>query len=332
MDIRIHYQTFLNIMSVNSECPICFRNIRSTSKFCKYCGGPLKKCPECQNLNKAEDLFCAECGYDIKDVEVPVSTPSQVAGKTGVFQPIIQRTAGQEDEDSQPKLILWPPLPAQQLSRPAHSRTLLPAQRATYFTEVEPTYEPEKLEYKYKKIKFIGFLEGSLPSSNALAATLEAFGIALILIAFGVGVVAIGLTTFKSETFAVILGIIGSIFVFSAPMFGLYFISSRWLYRAFEIKRPVRLSTVIMNYSLGVLVFALLGLMLAPVFLLGGAIGWTLSIIGGIVTVMGLIVVPLKAYLADLVYVKAAVNQKNKETDNDSEEESDEEESDKEKD
>jgi len=71
--------------------------------------------------------------------------------------------------------------------------------------------------------------------------------------------------------------------------------------------------------------------MLAPVFLLGGAIGWTLSVIGGVVTVMGLIVVPLKAYLADLVFVKAAVNLKNKEKDNDSEEESDEEESDEEK-
>ena len=321
----------MNRMSVNSECPICFRKIRSTSKFCKYCGGSLKKCPECQNLNKAEDLFCAECGYDIKDVEVQVSTPSQVAGKTGVFQPIIQRGAEQEDDDSQPKLILWPPLQAQQPSTAAHPRPFPPAQRAIQFTEVEPTYEPEKLEYKYKKVKFIGFLEGSIPSSSALAATLEAFGIALILIAFGVGVVAIGLTAFKSEIFAVIMGIIGSIFVFSAPMFGLYFISSRWLYRAFEIKRPVRLSTVIINYSLGVLVFALLGLMLAPVFLLGGAIGWTLSVIGGVVTVMGLIVVPLKAYLADLVFVKAAVNLKNKEKDNDSEEKAEEEKAEEEK-
>ena len=161
-------------------------------------------CPECQNLNKAEDLFCAECGYDIKDVEAPVSTPSQVAGKTGVFQPRIERRAGQDDEDSQPKLILWPPLPAQQPSGAAYPRPFPPAQRAIQFTEVEPTYEPEKLEYKYKKVKFLGFLEGSIPSSSALAATLEAFGIALILIAFGIGVVAIGLTTFKSEVVAII--------------------------------------------------------------------------------------------------------------------------------
>ncbi|OLS32012.1 MAG: hypothetical protein HeimAB125_13360, partial [Candidatus Heimdallarchaeota archaeon AB_125] len=198
-----------------------------------------------------------------------------------------------------------------------------PAQKSVRFTEVESTFEPEMLEYKYKKVKFLGFLEGSLPSSNALAATLEAFGIALILIALGIGIIAIGLSTFKSETFAIILGIIGSVFVFSAPTFGLYFISSRWLYRAFEIKRPAKLSTILINYSIGILVFAILGLMLAPVFLLGGAIGWTLSVIGGIAVVMGLIVVPLKAYLADLVYVKAAVNQKDKENENNSKKETD---------
>ena len=90
-----------------------------------------------------------------------------------------------------------------------------------------------------------------------------------------------------------------------------------------EIKRPAKLSTILINYSIGILVFAILGLMLAPVFLLGGAIGWTLSVIGGIAVVMGLIVVPLKAYLADLVYVKAAVNQKDKENENNSKKETD---------
>jgi hypothetical protein len=279
----------------------------------------LKICPECNTLNKAEDLFCAECGHDIKDIQVPVRTPTQATGKTGVFQPVIQQTNDQDGED-QPKLILWPPLPTQQ--PPAMRIQPKPpsaAQRSVKFTEVESTFEPDMLEYKYKKVKFIGFLEGSLPSTNALAATIEAFGIALILIALGIGIVAIGLTTFKSETFAIILGIIGSVYVFSAPMFGLYFISSRWLYRAFEIKRPVKLSTVLINYSLGVLVFAILGLMFAPVFLLGGAIGWTLSVFGGIAVVMGLIVVPLKAYLADLVYVKAAYSQKEKENNSNNE-------------
>ncbi len=295
-------------MSVNSECPICLRNIRSTSKFCKFCGNSLKKCPECSTLNKADDLFCAECGHDIKDIEVPERTPTQAPGRTGVFQPVIQKTEGQDDD--QPKLILWPPMPAQPPAMQIQPKPPTPAQKSVRFTEVEPSFEPEMLEYKYKKVKFIGFLEGSLPSTNALAATIEAFGIALIFIALGIGIIAIGLSTFKSETFAVLLGIIGSVFVFSAPMFGLYFISSRWLYRAFEIKRPVKLSTVLINYSLGILVFALLALMFAPVFLLGGAIGWTLSVIGGIAVVMGLIVVPLKAYLADLVYVKAAVKQR----------------------
>ena len=299
-------------MSVNKECPNCFRKIRSTSKFCKYCGGALKRCPECQNLNKAEDLFCAECGSDIKDVAVPKVVPAQSPTRTGVFEPIIQRTE-EEGDDNQPKLILWPPLPAQHPAEAGSTRIFPPAQRSVRFTEVEPTYEPEKLEYKYKKVKFLGFLEGSLPSTNAFAATIEAFGIALAIIAFGVGIVAIGLSTYKNEIFAVILGIIGSIFVFSAPMFGLYFISSRWLYRAFEVKRPVRIRTVMLNYSLGILVFALLGLMFSPIFLLGGAIGWTLSVIAGIATVMGLIVVPLKAYLADLVYVKAAIKQREEE-------------------
>ena len=79
--------------------------------------------------------------------------------------------------------------------------------------------------------------------------------------------------------------------------------------------------TIVWNYTLGSLIFALLGLMLAPIFIQGGALGITLSVIGGIVYLMGLIIVPLKAYLADLVYVKAAVNIKNSETENESEEE-----------
>ena len=52
--------------------------------------------------------------------------------------------------------------------------------------------------------------------------------------------------------------------------------------------------------------------MLAPIFIQGlGAVGITLAVVGGIVYLMGLIIVPLKAYLADLVYVKAAINLRN---------------------
>ena len=59
--------------------------------------------------------------------------------------------------------------------------------------------------------------------------------------------------------------------------------------------------------------------MIAPIFIQGGALAITFTVVGGIVYLMGLIIVPLKAYLADLVYVKAALNAKEKESEDENE-------------
>ena len=81
--------------------------------------------------------------------------------------------------------------------------------------------------------------------------------------------------------------------------------------------------TIIWNYALGTLLFSLVGLMLAPVFIQGGALWISLSVLGGIIYLMGLIIIPLKAFLADLVYVKAAMKLRDdgKESEEESEEE-----------
>ncbi len=58
---------------------------------------------------------------------------------------------------------------------------------------------------------------------------------------------------------------------------------------------------------MGTLLFSLVGLMLTPVFIQGGALWISLAVLGGVIYLMGLTIIPLKAFLADLVYVKAAM-------------------------
>ncbi|MCE7743169.1 MAG: hypothetical protein GOP50_12030 [Candidatus Heimdallarchaeota archaeon] len=306
-------------MSGTQDCPICYRKIKPSSKFCKFCGSTLKLCPECSTVNKKDDAYCSECGTDIKAIDVvesynDVTEDSDAkAGKKDMVQDYLDL------EEKEQKLVVWPPVSESRYLSQARPRPRLSPN--TEYLDKEPTYEPKKLNYTYSKVRILGFLGGPLPTSNILSSVVEAFGIALALIAMGVVIFSIGMAFFQYLVFPIIAGAIGGAFLLSAPFFGIYYVSSNWLYRAFEIKRPVKTMTIVWNYTLGSLIFALLGLMLAPIFIQGGALWITLSVIGGIVYLMGLIIVPLKAYLADLVYVKAAVNIKNSETENESEEE-----------
>jgi hypothetical protein len=289
-------------MSDTQDCPVCYRKIKPSSNFCKFCGSTLKICPECETINKEDDTYCGECGTDIRKVDV-------AEGYKGDNRDFNKEVLGRRE----PKLVMWPPVTeASYLSQAKPRARLSPY---SDYLDKEPTYQPKNLNYTYNKVKILGFLGGPLPTSNVLGAVVEVFGIALALIAIGIVIFSIGMAFFEYLVFPIIAGIVGGAFLLSAPFFGIYYVSSNWLYRTFEVKRPVKTMTIVWNYSLGSLVFALLGMMLAPIFIQGGALAITLSVVGGIVYVMGLIIVPLKAYLADLVYVKAAVNNRDKESD-----------------
>ncbi len=296
-------------MSVTRDCPNCFRKIKTSSKFCKFCGTTLKICLECQTINKANDAFCAECGFDIKDVEVAEGfsevTDSVETSSEEDFT--LTEDGVEEDQIKQErKLVMWPPISqSRYLSQARPQPKVKPYMK---YLEEGPSYEPKKLSYTYNRVRLLGFLSGPLPTSNVLSSVVEAFGIALALIAGGIVIFSIGMAFFQYIIFPIIAGIIGGALLLSAPFFGIYYVSSNWLYRAFKIMRPVKLKTIVWNYTLASLIFSLIGLMFAPILLEGGALGITLAVVGGIVYTMGLIVVPLKAYLADLVYVKAAVD------------------------
>ncbi|MHA1200146.1 MAG: double zinc ribbon domain-containing protein [Candidatus Heimdallarchaeaceae archaeon] len=308
-------------MSVTQDCPTCFRKIKTSSKFCKFCGSTLKLCSECNSINKEDDSYCSECGADIKTIDVAESYKDATKDSKDDLaeRAQIQEYLNEGASDKKPQLVMWPPAADSRYHPQASPRSTMGPN--IEYLDKEPTYQPKKLNYTYSKVRVLGFLGGPLPTTNVLSSVVEAFGVALALIAVGIVIFSIGMAFFQYLVFPIIAGVLGGAFLLSAPFFGIYYVSSNWLYRAFEIKRPVKLMTIIWNYTLGSLIFAILGLMLAPIFIQGGALGITFSIIGGIVYLMGLIVVPLKAYLADLVYVKAAVDIKNKESTKESGEE-----------
>jgi hypothetical protein len=287
-------------MSDKTICPNCNREIKSTSKFCKFCGVTLKSCPSCNEFNKVEDAFCGSCGEDISEIVVPIA--DRIEREESAYAAIIEEI----EDEKKPKLVVWPP-------QYAETRPYIQPKPTPKLFEEGTQYEPTKIQYQYSKVRLIGFLGGPLPTSNVLSVTLEAFGLALALIAAGIVIASIGLAFFEYLVFPVITGILGGALLFSAPFFGIYYVSSNWLYKAFQIKRPVKTRTLILNYALGTMLFAIVGMMLAPVFIQGGALAITFSVVGGIVYLMGLIIIPLKAYLADLVYVKAAIKHRDKE-------------------
>jgi hypothetical protein len=257
----------------------------------------LKICPECQELNNHDAGFCAFCGTDITDVKAPES---------------VRTTPGVDGPQNQQKIVMWPPI------QPV--RQIQPKPQFSVLEEGTP-YKPASIRYPYSKVRLLGFLGGPLPTSSVFSATIEALGLALALIAAGVAIVGIGLAFFEIIVLPIIAGILGGALLLSAPFFGIYYVSSNWLYKTFQIKRPVKSIIIIWNYALGTLLFSLVGLMLAPVFIQGGALWITLSVLGGIIYLMGLIIIPLKAFLADLVYVKAAMKLRDEEDSTDIEKE-----------
>jgi predicted amidophosphoribosyltransferase len=99
-------------MSQQIKCPTCHRDIKVSSKFCKYCGETLKRCPNCREFNQSSDRFCANCGEDISKVETPEPLKREPAQRP---EPVIQEIPPSGAGEGQPRLILWPPAAPQTL-------------------------------------------------------------------------------------------------------------------------------------------------------------------------------------------------------------------------
>lgn len=312
-------------MSEPSNCPACLKNIRKESKFCKYCGIPLKICPACKDHNIVEDVFCGSCGENIKDVKIedPINVkripPSQ-------SDPMSQGATPRK----QPQLVIWPPVDQTRMYAP-------PVVQTKQIIPDGPAYEPPVAKYDYNRVRPFGYFSGPLPLSSVVSPALESFGYALALIAIGTVIVSIGLAFIQLIIPPLITGILGGALILSAPFFGIYYVSSSWVYKIFQIKRPVKVSTILVNYGLGTLLFSIIGLACSPLLLLDlFGVSATVATVGSIlfyviaalIYLVGLFIIPLKAFLADLTYVKNALNQKKKE-DGNVEEESNEQEKDK---
>jgi hypothetical protein len=44
------------------QCPACAEEIPDRSRFCSFCGTPLRRCPSCDRLYPNEAEFCGICG------------------------------------------------------------------------------------------------------------------------------------------------------------------------------------------------------------------------------------------------------------------------------
>ena len=59
------------------KCPNCYKEIKDSSKFCRYCGAKIEtqqkkvRCPQCGFLNRAEAVFCDNCGAKLGVGETP---------------------------------------------------------------------------------------------------------------------------------------------------------------------------------------------------------------------------------------------------------------------
>ncbi len=297
-------------MSEPSNCPACLKNIRKESKFCKFCGIPLKICPACKDHNIVEDVFCSSCGENIKDVkaEAPINVKRTPPAQS---DPMSQgATPGK-----QPQLVIWPPVDQTRMYAPpvVQTRQVIPD---------GPAYEPPIAKYDYNRVRPLGYFSGPLPLSSVVSPALESFGYALALIAIGTVIVSIGLAFIQLIIPPLITGILGGALILSAPFFGIYYVSSSWVYKIFQIKRPVKISTILVNYGLGTLLFSIIGLACSPLLLLDllgtsatvATVGSILFyVIAALIYLVGLFIIPLKAFLADLTYVKNALNQKKKE-------------------
>ncbi len=48
------------------DCPECTEIIPDGSRFCAYCGVPLRRCPSCQRVYRADAEFCGSCGTTLQ--------------------------------------------------------------------------------------------------------------------------------------------------------------------------------------------------------------------------------------------------------------------------
>ena len=281
-------------MSESEPCPYCFREIKKGVNFCKYCGFAIKHCPSCNSPNKAESLFCSSCGKDIREITVqsrnlePPISPSHVS------------QTGSE------KIIIWPPpgqfFPTQPKYRPYQT----PEEQLFGTRDNQEQFQP-KIVYPYSKVGILGFLRGPISTSKVFTSVVEAFAYGLALIATGVLIISIGFLLFKTLILPIIGLLWGGTLILSAPFFGMYFVSSKWLYKAFKIKKPVSDMTILWNYLFSIIFFSFISLILIPLLAMNTLFATIFGIIAMILIFAVLIVIPLKAFLIDLAYVKAAV-------------------------
>ncbi len=288
-------------MSDSIACPKCHNEIRKSSKFCKYCGEPIKFCPNCSHPNTVTDKFCANCGSDITEVSAPekrVAVPIKKASEVEDLPPGMKETDGDRlviPDYMEPQKGDYQPNWQQGMFSPLKRQ--------------EDQYYPKEIEHPYETVKLMGFLSGPLPTSNVLVSAISslAYGCALIAAAFSI----LALFGITGLDVLFIIGLIwASILILSAPFFGIYYVTSTWLYNTFNIKKPLTGIKMVINYSLSVSILSLLSLIIAPLFLIEAEWG---IILGGLAFILYLIIltiVPLKAFLADLGYVKLALNKK----------------------
>lgn len=273
-------------------CPVCNKPIKHNSKFCKYCGTPLRICNKCNALNERNALYCRQCGEKLSPLE------SEAVSESSLPTPPIDSFPAPSEQI----IFQAPTYP------PYYPR---PHQQFEIFNKKSiDTYSPDMTIHPYRKVKFLGYLAGPIPSSNVFSFSLEAFAYSLLYIAIGTVITSIGLAFVGTIILPIIGGLIGATFIISAPFFGIYLVSSTWLYKAFKIKRPTPISIIVWNYFLGNLFLSIIALFLTPIYLQVSAATYALSIVGFIIYTLLFVVVPLKAFLADLLYVKAAVHER----------------------
>ncbi|MHA1203994.1 MAG: zinc ribbon domain-containing protein [Candidatus Heimdallarchaeaceae archaeon] len=296
-------------MSETEPCPYCFREIKKGVNFCKYCGSAIKYCPECNSANKAESLFCSSCGKDIRDI---------IVKKRETEPPISHRVV---DPTASQKIVMWPPpgqfFPTQPKYRPYQT----PEEQLFGTADKQESFQP-KIIYPYSKVAILGFLRGPISTSKVFSSVIEAFAYGLSLIAAGVLIISLSFLFLQTLILPIIGLLWGGTLILSAPFFGMYFVSSNWLYKAFKIKKPVSDMTILWNYLFSIIFFSFISLILLPLLATNTLFATIFGIIALIVIFAVLIVIPLKAFLIDLAYVKAAVMER--ESQKDKEETSDE--------
>ena len=53
------------------DCPECSEHIPARSRFCSFCGIPLRRCPSCNLVYLPDAEFCGNCGTTLGDVPRP---------------------------------------------------------------------------------------------------------------------------------------------------------------------------------------------------------------------------------------------------------------------